>query len=222
MGGELRLNPYRYDLLDRTKFPPGTNVYQCLNSDFWLPAADGWRAEVWEMIRKRSDLSYIMMTKRVDRVGNDLPAWVEDADNIGFVTTMESQEAFDRRWKYTRDLPFKNKLITVGPCLEYVDMKPLLEEICQVFVLGEMGDPETVVKCRYEWVSEMMRDCVKFDVNFDLLMAGTKFVGPDGIERTLMSFHDMMRMADAYGLHHVSSTKRQYRHEPSLVFGEVG
>jgi protein gp37 len=207
-----------YDLLDRDKYPAGTNVYQCLNSDFWLREADEWRAEVWDMMEERSDLSYILMTKRVSRVGVDLPRWVETADNIGFVTTIESEAAFEERWRYTHDLPFRNKLVTVGPIQEYVDLRRLLPDICQVFILGEMGDKDTVTPCRCEWVAGIVEDCREYDVNCDLLMAGSVFVDPDGDLRYLNGFDKMMEVADEFGLHHVSETKRRYHHEPSLVF----
>jgi protein gp37 len=219
MDGEtLHRSDTFYDLLDKTKYPPGTNVYQCLNSDFWLPWADQWRGEVWEMMRERSDLSYILMTKRVYRVASGLPEWVREADNIGFVTTMEDQNAATVRAPYTWILPFKNKLITVGPIKEYVNLNKILPAICQVFVLGEMGQEDQVVPCDYKWVKKIKEDCEKHDTNFDLLMAGSVFIDDKGRRRVLKGFNEMMGIADEYELHYKSKTKRQYHHEPSLVF----
>ena len=38
--------------------PAGAHVYACMTSDFFLPEADAWRAEAWECIRARPDVSF--------------------------------------------------------------------------------------------------------------------------------------------------------------------
>ena len=35
--------------------PDGESVYTCMTSDFFLDEADAWRAEAWNIIRRRSD-----------------------------------------------------------------------------------------------------------------------------------------------------------------------
>ena len=47
------------------KIPPGARVYACMTSDFFIKEADAWRDEVWRMIRRRPDLSFIIITKRI-------------------------------------------------------------------------------------------------------------------------------------------------------------
>ena len=53
--------------------PPGAHVYACMTSDFFLPEADAWRAEAWECIRARPDVSFSIITKRILRMGECLP-----------------------------------------------------------------------------------------------------------------------------------------------------
>lgn len=48
------------------KIPSGTLVYTCFTSDFFVGDADGWRSDAWDMIRQRSDLHFMMITKRID------------------------------------------------------------------------------------------------------------------------------------------------------------
>ena len=50
------------------KIPSGSLVYTCFTSDFFIKNADEWRAEAWKMIRTRSDLRFMMITKRIDRL----------------------------------------------------------------------------------------------------------------------------------------------------------
>ena len=38
----------------------------CFATDFFLPEADEWRKEVWAMIRERTDIDFLILTKRID------------------------------------------------------------------------------------------------------------------------------------------------------------
>lgn len=44
---------------------PGSIVYTCFSSDFFLEDADPWRERAWEMMRWRQDLFFLMITKRL-------------------------------------------------------------------------------------------------------------------------------------------------------------
>ena len=46
---------------------PGQTVYLCFSSDFLVEDADAWRLECWQMIRERSDLHFLFLTKRIER-----------------------------------------------------------------------------------------------------------------------------------------------------------
>src|SRR5690554_2100360 len=48
------------------KIPGGETVYTCFTSDFFVEDADPWRLQAWQMIRERSDLHFLMITKRID------------------------------------------------------------------------------------------------------------------------------------------------------------
>ena len=55
------------------KIPAGTDVYACFTSDFFIEDTDSWRNEAWDMIRQRDDLTFLMITKRIDRFTESLP-----------------------------------------------------------------------------------------------------------------------------------------------------
>lgn len=57
---------------------PGSIVYTCFSSDFFLEDADPWRERAWEMMRWRQDLFFLMITKRITRLHQCLPSdWGE-------------------------------------------------------------------------------------------------------------------------------------------------
>ena len=49
------------------KMKPGQVVYLCFQSDFLVEEADAWREECWKMIRQRTDLHFLFLTKRIER-----------------------------------------------------------------------------------------------------------------------------------------------------------
>lgn len=76
----------------------GKIVYTCMTSDFFLPEADPWRAEAWQMIRQRSDLHFAIITKRIHRFTQALPEdWGEGYPNVTILCTCENQEQADKR-----------------------------------------------------------------------------------------------------------------------------
>ena len=50
------------------------HVFACMTSDFFVPDADDWRQQCWDMMRLRSDLSFIIITKRIDRFADCIPS----------------------------------------------------------------------------------------------------------------------------------------------------
>ena len=99
------------------RVPSGEQVYTCFTSDFFLAEADEWRSEAWDMIRERSDLSFVIPTKRINRFGVALPAdWGDGYPHVAIACTIENQEQLDRRLPIFKALPIASLLRTiVGP-----------------------------------------------------------------------------------------------------------
>jgi hypothetical protein len=49
------------------KVKPGQKVFLCFSTDFLIAEADSWREACWTMIKERSDLDFLFLTKRIDR-----------------------------------------------------------------------------------------------------------------------------------------------------------
>ena len=55
----------------------------CFATDFFLPEADAWRGEIWAMIKERTDIDFLILTKRIDRFLVSLPSdWGAGYDNV--------------------------------------------------------------------------------------------------------------------------------------------
>lgn len=158
------------------KIPSGTEVFTCFTSDFLLPDADAWRAACWEMMRRRSDCTFIFFTKRIERLRQCLPPdWGEGYENVRIGCTVENRERADARLPVFLALPIRHRLIIVEPCLEAIDLRQYLSDaIEQVLVGGESG--QFARECRYEWVLSLHAQCMEKQVSFCFHQTGTNFV----------------------------------------------
>lgn len=159
------------------KVPSGTLVYTCFTSDFFVEDADHWRSEAWKMMHERSDLNFMMITKRIDRFMECLPTdWGDGYDNVTICCTVENQACADYRLPIYKSAPIKHKIIICEPLLERIDLSPyhISEWIEQVVVGGESG--RDVRPCDFDWVMELREVCIENRVSFWFKQTGSKFI----------------------------------------------
>lgn len=158
------------------KIPSGTMIYTCFTSDFFVEDADAWRMEAWEMIRERSDLRFMMITKRVDRFYEVLPPdWGSGYDNVTICCTVENQDRADYRLPIYKTLPILHKIIICEPLLESVELSPYTigDWIEQVVVGGESGLDARI--CDFDWVMKLRHVCEQQGVSFWFKQTGARF-----------------------------------------------
>ena len=156
------------------KIEPGTMVFTCFTSDFFLEEADEWRKEIWQMIRQRSDLTFFIITKRIDRFMVNLPEdWADGYENVMIGCTIENQARADYRLPIFLKMPIKHKSIMVAPMLEKIELsKFMVSEIEQVSVGGESGQMARV--CDYDWVLDIRRQCMAKNIDFYFHQTGAQ------------------------------------------------
>jgi len=150
-------------------------VYTCFTSDFFLDEADEWRVEAWQMIRKRSDLHFFIITKRIHRFQVSLPAdWSDGYDNVSICCTVENQNRADCRLPSFLAAPIKHKSIICEPLLESVNLSAYLSPVIEgVIVGGESGFNARI--CSYSWVLNIREQCREKGVVFLFKQTGALF-----------------------------------------------
>ncbi len=168
--------PMRRNRARQYVLPPGEQVFACLTSDFFVPDADAWRPALWEMIRQRDDLSFFIITKRIDRFSIGLPAdWSEGYPNVTIGCTVENQDRADYRLPLFLEAPIRHKVIICEPLLEALRLAPYLtSEIEQVVAGGESGNTARI--CKYDWVLSLRAQCDEASVSFYFKQTGARFV----------------------------------------------
>jgi Bacteriophage protein gp37 len=165
------------------KIKSGQIVYLCFSSDFLISEADDWREECWKMIKERSDLHFIFLTKRIERFANCIPNdWEDGYDNVTVSCTIENQENADYRLTIFQNLPIKHKNVICQPLIEEINIERYLEDVELVVVGGESDNNARPLD--YDWVLSLRRQCVNTNTNFDFRQCGTNFI-KDGKEYRL-------------------------------------
>lgn len=157
------------------KIPSGETVYLCFTSDFLLADADEWRDECWQIIKTRSDLHFLFLTKRIERFMDCIPTdWNDGYENVTVSCTIENRETAERRLTIFDTLPIKHKNIVCQPLIESIDIEKHLRGIESVIVGGESDFNARPLD--YDWVLALREQCMRQGVNFKFRQCGTNFI----------------------------------------------
>lgn len=150
-------------------------VYVCFSSDFLIEEADNWRNECWKMMKERSDLTFLFLTKRIIRFMQCIPDdWNDGYDNVVVCCTVENQVNADKRLLLFQTLPIKHKCITIQPLIEKINIEKYLKDIELVVVGGESDYNGRMLD--YDWVLDIRKQCMNKNVNFEFRQCATHFI----------------------------------------------
>lgn len=158
------------------KLPPGSKIFTCSWSDFFIEEADAWRPEAWSIIRQTPEYTYQILTKRPERI--EVPwdfnkAW----PNVWIGVSIENN-AMLHRLEELLTIPAAVRFISVEPLLQDVKfddgplfpdhstMGPwsLLDDIHWCIVGAESGHDRRPMKT--EWAENILRQCQASKVPF--------------------------------------------------------
>lgn len=165
------------------KIKSGQCVNLCFSTDFLIEEADEWRSECWKIMKERSDLHFMFLTKRIDRFMQCIPKdWFDGYDNVTVGCTIENQAMADYRLSIFSDLPIKHKNIICQPLIEQINIEKYLQRIDLVVVGGESD--RNARPLYYDWVLDLREQCKRKDTHFLFRQCGTHFI-KDGKEYKL-------------------------------------
>ena len=145
--------------------------------------ADVWRDECWKMMKERSDLNFLFLTKRIERFMDCIPSdWGEGYDNVTIGCTIENQDRADQRLSLFSKMPIKHKNIICQPLIEKIDIEKYLDNVELVVVGGESD--RNARPLDYDWVLDIREQCIRKEVSFEFRQCGTHFL-KDGKEYTI-------------------------------------
>ena len=166
------LDPLKW--IRQGKLPAGANVFTCSLSYFFIPEADAWRDEAWDVIRCAGQLRFLILTKRPELAAKRLPAdWGEGYRNVILGVTVEKEDYLSRIAAIL-DVPAEGYFISAEPLLGPINIEMLLLErgartyarggVVGVVAGGETG--ESARPTHPAWVREIRDACDVADVPF--------------------------------------------------------
>lgn len=198
------------------KIQSGEMIRVCMTSDFFLAEADKWRDEAWDIMKKRSDVKFFLLTKRPERIKSCLPYdWDDGWENIFLNVTCENQKRADEQIPLLLNLPFKHKGIMCAPLIGEINIEKYLKhmQIEQVICGGE--NYNGIRPCDFEWIKALRGECEKYNVTFCFIETGTNFI-KDGRKYYIPQKLVQSRMAFKSGM---SFSGRQVKFKLTDSFG---
>ena len=169
--------PIKKKLNGEYQIKSGELIRVCMTSDFFLEEADEWRFEAWQLIASRKDVKFYILTKRPERIMDNLPSdWNEGYENVILNVTCENQRRVEERMPIFMKVPAKHKGVMVAPFIGEVSLHKYLNlgNIEQVICGGENYNGSRI--CNFEWVKKLANECKEASVNFSFIETGTYFV----------------------------------------------
>lgn len=160
-------------------------IFTCSWSDWFHADADAWRAEAWAIIRETPWHQYQILTKRPDRIREQLPSdWGDGYPNVWLGVSAENQRMAEKRIPLLLDIPAAVRWISAEPLLGPVDVTRWLRRMLDwVVVGGESGSDRTM---QLEWLERIVDDCRDANVPVFVKQDSGPIAGRQG------------RIADAY------------------------
>ncbi len=194
--------PVKKDRDGNYKLRSGDFVRVCMTSDFFLEEADAWRDEAWDLIRRRPDVTFSLLTKRASRIKECLPSdWGDGWENVSFAVSAENQKRVDERIPYLLDIPTNHRWISIKPFIGEVDLAPYLATGKIETVLAGGENYQGSRPLHYDWVKKVHDQCAEYGVQLIFGQTGNIFI-KDGKEYRVRSRSAQMEQAVLSGLHY--------------------
>lgn len=199
------MNNTRYNPLDvvRTKtvfnlplkLQQPSKIFTSSLTDFFHEAIDGYRDEAWDIIRKCPQHTFQILTKRPERVYENLPPfWKEIRDHVWLGTSIGSQKSIQRLYDLIVPIQPGIKFLSLEPLHgeidlpldSYVDMGHKMKDLIDwVIVGGESGNDTGKYRyrpCELQWIESIVKDCREAGVAVFVKQLGTHLAKQMGLK----------------------------------------
>ena len=100
-------------------------IFACSWGDFFHPAADAWRPDAWDVVRRCPQHTWLLLTKRPELVAARLPDdW--PMPHVALGVTAENQRRFDERMPVLLEIPAAMWFVSIEPMLGPLNIAPWL------------------------------------------------------------------------------------------------
>ena len=162
--GPMRTSPLTWKKADQWNRQAGEEnrrlrIFTCSMSDFFHQGADPWREEAWEVIRRCTNLDWLVLTKRPELIADRLPDdWGAGYANVWLGVTVESAKYLKRVAVLTKT-PAAIRFVSAEPLLGPIDFTPFLSDVDWVITGCEKAHREKRRPMNLNWVRAIRDQC---------------------------------------------------------------
>ncbi len=206
--------PIQLDSMGKYLLSPEQNpIYICPDSEFFLKEADEKRDKIWEMIKERTDLDFIIITKKIDRVKDCLPKdWGMGYDNVTLSCLCTNQTQADLSIPIFLNLPLKYRELYLEPLLGPIDLLKYLKDHRILKVTCGGDENEGGSPCDYQWILSLKDQCQATGTDFYFKQTGNRFIMKGKEYR--IGRKDQIRQADK------ANINLQFNQKKNIPFGQ--
>lgn len=145
------------------KIKEPSKIFTSSFTDVFHKDCDSFRDEMWDIIRKCPHHTFQILTKRPERIMQNTPADLLQANNIWFGTSVVSEKGKQRIYELLQ-VDCKTRFISFEPLHERVDMNLDLLDLMKIhwaIIGGESGNENGKYRyrpCKVEWMEELVKD----------------------------------------------------------------
>jgi protein gp37 len=148
------------------KLKEPSKIFTSSLTDVFHEAIDGYRKEMWDIIRKCPQHTFQILTKRPERITDHLPEdWGEGWGNVWLGTSVGNPDAV-HRIDHLEDVKAKTKFISFEPLHKRID-RMFVANVDWIIIGGESGNETGKYRyrpCELEWI-EYIIDTYKSNAN---------------------------------------------------------
>lgn len=173
-----------FDLPLKLKEP--SKIFTSSLTDFFHEAIDSYRDEAWDIIRRCPQHTFQILTKRPERIFEQTPIDLIDAqNNIWLGTSIGSQKSIQRLYDLVVPITKGIKFLSLEPLhgeiklplLDFVDYGHKIRDLIDwVIVGGESGNEKGKYRyrpCDIRWIESIVDDCKEAGIPVFVKQLGT-------------------------------------------------
>ena len=109
--------PLMKDRHGNYRIKSGEMIRVCMTSDFFYEKADPYRQHCFDIMKKRRDVVFYLLTKRANRIKECLPPDIASFENIFMNVTCENKNVPTREFRFFYPCLFVTRVFSSPRCL---------------------------------------------------------------------------------------------------------
>lgn len=183
------LNDTRYDpyAVTRTKtvfnlplkLKEPSKIFTCSLTDFFHPGCDSFREDAWAIIRACPQHTFQILTKRPERIKDNLPAdWLDGYNNVWLGISAGNQVNYNKMMFHFMDVPAQTKFLSAEPLHGKIELPGgvFKNNFHWIIIGGESGNENGNYRyraCKLEWIENLIGQCWEDDIPVFVKQLGT-------------------------------------------------